>query len=47
MSRTLARECCKKFAIAMQRIYINEYLRLPSNWDLTNISALHFAKHEV
>ena len=47
MSKTLARECCMKFAITMKRIYKNEYLRLPSRQDLKNISALHYEKHGV
>jgi hypothetical protein len=47
MSKTLARQCCKKFTETIKRIYKNEYLRLPSEQDLKNISALHYEKHGV
>jgi hypothetical protein len=32
-----ARECCKEFDNAMRRIYMNEFLRLPTATDLKNM----------
>jgi hypothetical protein len=47
MSPQYARECCKEFNNTMRRIYMNEFLRLPTATDLKNFVKLHKATHSV
>ena len=47
MSKTLAKDCCIQFDLAIKKIYQKEYLRLPTPTDLKNICKLHKAVHGV
>jgi hypothetical protein len=47
VSKTFARECCYEFDNVIRMIYQNEFLRLPTAFDLQNITKLHKAKHKV
>jgi hypothetical protein len=47
MSDSLARTACEEFCIMMKRLYAEEYLRVPTARDLTNIVKLHKAIHGV
>jgi hypothetical protein len=47
MSQQYARNCCKQFDRAMKRIYMKEYLRLPTATDLKNIVKLHKSVHSA
>ena len=47
MSPPLARQCCNEFDIAMNNLFLNEYLRKPTSEDLMAITQLHHSKHGV
>ena len=47
MLETLAKTCCYRFYETIVRIYVGEYLRLPTAEDLKNITTLHKAVHGV
>ncbi len=47
MSKSMARECIKKFNLVMKEVYAKEYLRLPTRADLKSITKLHKAIHGV
>ena len=47
MSKSLARDCCLNFDIAMRTIYQQEYLRLPTANDMKRITTLHRIAHGV
>ncbi|KAG7371563.1 plant transposon protein [Nitzschia inconspicua] len=47
MSKTQARECCKKFNLLIPALYSKEYLRLPTKKDLVAINKLHSAVHKI
>ncbi|KAG7336870.1 hypothetical protein IV203_012693 [Nitzschia inconspicua] len=47
MSKTQARECCKKFNLLIPAFYSKEYLRLPTKKDLVAINKLHSAVHKI
>ena len=47
MSFIFAANVCKEFDDAIIKIYMNEYLRLPTKEDLKSILKLHKAKHGV
>ena len=47
MSRILARECCIQYDVAIDLLYKEEYLRVPTKEDLIGIVKLHRAKHGV
>ena len=47
MSETLAKTCCYRFYETIVRIYVGEYLRLPTPEDIKNIVTLHESVHQV
>ncbi|KAG7350552.1 plant transposon protein [Nitzschia inconspicua] len=47
MSKTQARECCKKFNLLIPALYSKEYLRLPTKKDLVAINKLHSAVYKI
>jgi hypothetical protein len=47
MSKNFARECCLQLDLTLKSLYSDEYLRLPTEEDLKNITNLHKAIHGV
>jgi hypothetical protein len=47
MSQQYASECCKEFDKAIKRVYMKEFLRLPTATDLKNIVKLNKSVHSV
>jgi Plant transposon protein. len=47
MSVDLAKECCRNFDRAVEDLYADEYLRLPTAQDIKNVTRLHEAKHGI
>ena len=47
MSAALASKCCEEFAIMMRQVYGEEYLRIPDENDIKNITQLHHEVHGV
>jgi len=47
MSPPMARRCCKEFDIAMNALFVKQYLRKPTAEDLLAITTLHNTKHGV
>ena len=45
MSKTLARDCCKNFHDGLIQLYLEEYLRAPTQADLRGITKLHKSVH--
>lgn len=47
MSKEMARDCCRKFNLAIIRQFSDEYLRLPTSHDVYSITTLHARVHGV
>jgi hypothetical protein len=47
MSKPLAGKCCDKFSDIMQQLYSEEYLRIPDECDIKDITNLHKKVHGV
>ena len=47
MSPPMARRCCDEFDIAMNTLFVHEFLRKPTMEDLMAITTLHQSKHRV
>jgi hypothetical protein len=47
MSKNMAKDCCRNFALVIKELYAAEYLRVPTSEDIRNITRLHQDKHGV
>ena len=47
MSKPLAGKCCNKFSDIMQHLYSEEYLRIPDECDIKDITNLHKKVHGI
>lgn len=47
MSAALASKCCEEFAIMMRQVYGEEYLCIPDENDIKDITQLHHEVHGV